>query len=82
MTRLIDEPITVHINSDAMPDAFIWRRRLYRITEVLRWWRVPGAWGNGGSIRLFIRVTAVHRTAGNYELRRNDGQWYLHVVLD
>ena len=82
MTRLIDEAITVHINRDAMPDAFIWRRRLYRITEVLRWWRVPGKWWNGESIRLFIRVTAVHRSAGNYELRRNDGQWYLHVVLD
>jgi len=82
MTRLIDEPIIVHINRDAVPAAFIWRRRLYRITEVLSWWRVPGAWWNGESIRLFLRVTAVHRTAGNYELRSNDGEWYLHVVLD
>ncbi len=82
MTKLINEPITVHIGSDDVPAAFIWRRRLYRVTAVLKWWRVSGEWWKGEDIRLFIRVTAVHKTAGNYELRSNDGAWYLHCVLD
>jgi len=82
ITKWINEPIVVHINKDAVPAAFIWRRRLYRITDIINWWRVPGAWWNGEDIKLFLQVAAVHKNLGYYELRSSDGEWFLHGVLD
>ena len=41
MAKLIGEPIKVHLDKDSIPDAFIWRKRVYRVTEVVNWWREP-----------------------------------------
>jgi hypothetical protein len=44
MSNLIGEPVTVHENKDTLPDAFIWRKRLYRVEEIIGWWREPAEW--------------------------------------
>jgi hypothetical protein len=82
VSRQIDEPITVHISRESVPTAFIWRRRLYRVVEILSWWREAAEWWNGEQVRVLIRVTAEWRGAGTYELCRSDSAWFLHRVLD
>lgn len=82
VSRQIDEPITVHISRESVPTAFIWRRRLYRVVEILSWWREASEWWNGGQVRILIRVTAERRGAGIYELCKSDSIWLLHRVLD
>ena len=82
MSKLIGEPIKVHQNRDSMVTAFIWRRRLYRVLEVLDWWREPSGWWNGEDVRLFLRVSARHSSAGVYELYRLGEAWFLSRVLD
>ncbi len=82
VSRQIDEPITVHISRESVPTAFIWRRRLYRVVEILSWWREASEWWNGEQVRVLIRVTAERRGAGIYELCRIGSTWLLHRVLD
>ena len=82
VSRQIDEPITVHISRESVPTAFIWRRRLYRVVEILSWWREASEWWNGEQVRILIRVTAERKGAGTYELCRSDSAWFLHRVLD
>lgn len=82
MTRFIDEPITVHVSKELRPTAFIWRKRLYRVTEILYWWREPAEWWNGETVNLLIRVNAEWRSQGIYELCRSSSGWYLHSMLD
>ena len=82
MSKLIGEPIKVHQNQDSMITAFIWRKRLYKILEVIGWWREPAEWWNGKAIRLFVRVNAWNSSIGTYELYRLGGEWFLHGVID
>ena len=82
VSRQIDEPITVHISRESVPTAFIWRRRLYRVVEILSWWREAAAWWNGEQVHILIRVAAERRGAGVYELRKSGSTWFLHRVLD
>jgi hypothetical protein len=82
MSRYIYEPITIYISKEFKPTAFIWRKRLYRIIEILSWWREPGEWWNGESVRLFLRVNAECRTAGIYELCKSNKDWFMYSVLD
>ena len=82
MSKLIDEPIRVHQNKDSMITAFIWRRRLYRVLEVLDWWREPSEWWNEKAVRLFFRVNARHSSTGIYELCNLGKDWFLSRVLD
>jgi hypothetical protein len=82
MSRLINEPVTVHLGKDSLPTAFIWRRRLYKVTGVIYWWREPATWWHGEAIRLLIRVTAVNKTDGVYELSRLNSHWSLDRLLD
>lgn len=82
VSRQIDEPITVHVSRDSVPTAFIWRRRLYRVVEILSWWREASEWWNGEQVRILIRVTAERQGAGIYELCKSDSIWLLHRVLD
>jgi len=65
-----------------MITAFIWRKRLYRVFEVVGWWREPTEWWNGRAMRLFIRVNARNLSTGTYELYELGGQWFLSRVLD
>ena len=63
MSKLTGEPVKVHWKEDPTITAFIWRKRLYRVNEVINWWRPPaketgsgegGVGGLGaGSIKLW-----------------------------
>ena len=82
MSKIIGEPIKVHQKKDSMLTAFIWRKRLYRVIDVLNWWREPAEWWNGKAMRLFLRVTARNSSTGTYELYRLGEAWFLSRVLD
>jgi hypothetical protein len=82
MSKLINEPITVHLIKDLQITAFIWRKRLYRVTEAFDWWREPSEWWEGDAIPLFIRVNAKNASIGTYELCKLDDKWFLSRVLD
>ena len=82
MSRLVGEPIKVHSKDDSIITAFIWRKRLYRVNEVIGWWREPDDWWNGKAMRLFVRVNATNSSTGTYELYRLGEGWFLHRVLD
>lgn len=82
MSKLIGEPVKAHQDKDSMVTAFIWRKRLYRVTEVIGWWREPSEWWNGKSVRLFVRVNAINSSSGTYELCRLGEKWFLYKVLD
>lgn len=82
MSKLIGEPITVHQNKSSTITAFIWRKRLYRVEEVINWWREPSEWWNGKVMRLFIRVNARNTSIGTYELYKCGEEWFLSRVLD
>ena len=82
MTRLIGEPVKAHTDKNSMISAFIWRKRLYRVTEVISWWREPPDWWTGQVMRFFVRVNAKNTSEGTYELYRIGDSWFLHRVLD
>jgi len=82
MTKLIGEPVKVHSQDDATITAFIWRKRLYRVNEVINWWREPDEWWQGKAMRFFVRVNATHVSTGTYELYRLGKAWFLSRVLD
>jgi hypothetical protein len=82
MSKLIGEPVKVHSKDDSSITAFIWRRRLYRVNEVIGWWREPSEWWYGKAIRLFVRVNATNSSTGTYELYKLGEEWFLSRVLD
>jgi len=82
MSRLIYEPIKVHQDKDSKITAFIWRRRLYRVLEILDQWREPAEWWNEEETRLYFRVTAKNSSTGVYELCQIGNEWFLSRVLD
>jgi hypothetical protein len=82
MTKLIGDPIKVHLDKDLLPDAFIWRKRVYRVTEVLSWWREPAEWWKGQKMRFFIRVNANNTSIGTFELSRLGESWFLDRLYD
>ncbi len=82
MSKLVGEPVKVHQNKGSMITAFIWRKRLYRVLEVIGWWREPSEWWNAKAMRLFIRVNAKNSSTGTYELYRLGEQWFLSRILD
>ena len=82
MSKVIGEPITVHRLRDSRITAFIWRKRLYKVEQVLSWWREPAEWWNGKPMRLFVRVNVRNSTTGTYELYQHREEWFLARVLD
>lgn len=82
MSKLIGEPIKVHLDKNSMVTAFIWRKRLYRVEQIVSWWREPAEWWNGKAIRLFLRVNARNCSVGTYELNKLGNEWFLSRVLD
>ena len=81
MAKLIGEPVKVN-RKDSMITAFIWRKRLYRVDEVVNWWREPPEWWSGKAVRFFIRVNATNSSTGTFELYELGEEWFLHRVLD
>ena len=83
MSKLIGEPVKAYVKEkDSVMTAFIWRKRLYRVNQVLSWWREPAEWWHGKAICFFIRVEATSDSTGAYELYRLGEQWFLSRVLD
>jgi len=82
VSKLIGESIKVHQNKGSTITAFIWRKRFYRVLEVIGWWRDPSEWWNGKAIRFFVRVNAKNSSIGTYELCKLGKEWFLHRVLD
>jgi len=82
MSKLIGEPIKVHQTKDFNLNAFLWRKRLYRVDEIISWWREPSEWWNGKSIRFFVRLIATNSSTGTYELFKLGKEWFLHRVFD
>ena len=82
MSKLIGEPIKVHIDKNSAITAFIWRKRLYKVNEVIAWWREPSEWWNGKAMRFFVRVNAANSSMGTYEIYRLGKEWFMHRVLD
>jgi len=82
MVKLINEPIKAHLDKDSNITAFIWRRRLYRVQEVIDWWREPSEWWDEKAVGVFFRVNARGSSTGTYELCKLGGEWFLSRVLD
>ena len=83
MSKIINESIAVHMHDGSVPSAFIWRRRLYRVIEVLSCWREPARWWDGETVRLQVRIIATSGiSTGFYELARRDKDWFLYRLLD
>ncbi len=82
MSKLIGEPVKVYGKDDSTITVFIWRKRLYRVNEVINWWREPDEWWNGKATRFFVRVNATNSSTGTYELYRLGKEWFLQRVLD
>ena len=82
MSKLIGEPVKVHRKENSAITAFIWRKRFYRVNEVIGWWREPADWWNGKTVRFFVRVNATNSSTGTYELYKLGDAWFLSRVLD
>jgi len=82
MAKLIGEPIRTHTGRDSLPAAFIWRKRLYRVVDVLGWWREPADWWDEKPVRFLVRVNARHASEGTYELCQLGESWFMQRVLD
>lgn len=82
MSKLISEPIRVFIDKDFKPAAFIWRRRLYRVLDILSSWWEPSDWWEGKPESFMLRVSATRGIPGVYELRKTGTVWFLYRVLD
>ena len=84
MVKLIGEPVKIHEDKDSIMTAFIWKKRLYRVLEVLGWWREPSEWWKGTAMRFFVRVNAKSSgtDSGTYELYKLGEQWFLSRIID
>jgi hypothetical protein len=82
VSKLINEPIIVHISKASGLTSFIWRRKHYKVSEILSSWWEPSRWWDGEPPKFLIRVAATNRATGIYELFKLDGSWFLYRVFD
>jgi len=82
MSKLIIEPILIHLDDNKTKMSFIWRKKLYQVEDILSWWREPAEWWDGESVKYFLRVNARNSSVGTYELSKDDKNWFLYRVLD
>lgn len=82
MSKLVIEPIRVQLNGNRTKMSFIWRNKLYRVENILAWWREPADWWKRESIKCFLRVNARNSSTGTYELFKEGDSWFLYRVLD
>jgi len=74
--------VSVKLNREAEPVAFVWRTETYHIAEILERWRLVGAWWDGEGEYTFFRVRAT--SGGFYELcyDHRSREWRLSTVQD
>ena len=82
MSKLINEPITVYEPLGSLPKAFIWRKRLYRISEVIGNYREPARWWQGESIKQFTRVIASNHSESTFDLMKINNEWQVARIFD
>ena len=82
MCKLINEPIIVYEPAGSLPKAFIWRKRLYRISEIIGNYREPARWWKGEPLTHLIRVTASSRSESAFELMRVGNGWQITRIFD
>ncbi len=82
MCKLINESIIVYEPVGSPPKAFIWRKRLYHITEIIGNYREPARWWKGESLTRLIRVTASNRSESTFELMKVGKGWQLTRTFD
>lgn len=94
--RFSGEPIYVRVGGQtstylAVPEQFVWRERLWRVTEVQRYWREVSAWWQQTDAEMgeheIWRVEASNGQGarrGVYDLVHVAGgsDWWLRGVLD
>lgn len=82
------EPIIVEVDQDEQPARIIWRRKVYRVQEVLELWFYAGEWWLTpmlrGYFRKYYRVQAaiVGQAPLSMEIYRERNRWHLSKVLD
>ena len=82
MSKTFNEPIRVYMDKNSKLTAFIWRKRLYHVLEIIAsWWEVAD-WWDGKPECLMLRVFAEKDSAGTYELCNNGTQWFLYRLID
>ena len=82
MVKMINEPIIIHQDKPNVVSAFIWRKWLYRVLEIIGWWREPGKWWDNKPVRYYTRVNARNASTGTYEFCETSDGWPLHRALD
>jgi hypothetical protein len=82
MCKLINESVTVYQPDGSPPKAFIWRKRLYRISEIIGNYREPACWWQGEPLTQSIRVVAFNQSESVFELIKINQGWQLTRVFD
>ena len=82
MCKIINEPVTVYEPNGSLPKAFIWRKRLYRISQIIGNYREPSRWWQGEPLTQLIRVIASSRSESTFELMRVGNGWQITRVFD
>ena len=82
MSRLVNEPIVVYAPAGSLPKAFIWRKQLYHISDIIGNYRNPTRWWEGGPLTHLIRVIASSQGESIFEIMRVGGGWQIIRILD
>jgi hypothetical protein len=82
VSKTFNEPILVYVDKSSKLTAFIWRKRLYHVLEIISSWWEAGDWWDGKPECLMLRVLAEKGTTGIYELCNNGAQWFIRRLLD
>ncbi|HEX8919166.1 MAG TPA: hypothetical protein VF898_11740 [Chloroflexota bacterium] len=79
MTRLYFEPIAVQCEGDRL-QSFTWRRKVHRVTSVVKRWIVRAEWWRQEVVRQYYKVEC--EGLGTYEIYCEHGGWFLERLYD
>ena len=79
MTKLYFEPISVREENGNLL-SFTWRRRIHRITVILKHWIVRVDWWRQEVSRQYYKVQCDN--LGTYEIYRERDEWFLERLYD
>jgi hypothetical protein len=76
--KLYLEPVAVE-HTGGRPHTILWRRKLYRVIEVLDCWVSQGKWWSSEERRVYMRLLT---DGGTLELFRRGNEWRLSRLFD
>jgi len=79
MTKLYYQPISVQCEGDC-PSSFVWRRKVHRITTIVKRWVVQVDWWRQEISRQYYKVECDN--FGTYEIYRERDRWFLERMYD